>query len=411
LRDEILVALRAAMPVDIVLLPLHGAMVAEGYDDCETDIIARVREIVGAAAKIGVVLDLHCNVTPEMIDYADAIVIYKEYPHIDVAERAEDLFQIIAAAAEGRINPVMALYDCRMVGLYRTPFEPMRSFVDDMLAMEGKGGILSVSLAHGFPWGDVPLCGAQALAMTDGDPVKAEQAAADLGRRFFSMRHQLDLPALSIDEALDRALSVREGPVVVADQSDNSGGGAPGDSTFVLRALLERGIENAGVAMIWDPIAVQVAMSAGRGATLDVRLGGKMGPMSGDPLDLTTTVTGIAEGLSQDWPQRGKSLNIPCGDAVALHVNGIDVIVNSLRKQVFSPQVFSNLGIDPRERRLLIVKSAQHFYAAFSPIASEVIYMAAPGAVAPRFKEIPYKRASLDKYPWVDDPFAAEGLA
>jgi microcystin degradation protein MlrC len=410
LRDEMLVALRAAMPVDIVLLPLHGAMVAEGYDDCETDMITRVREIVGPDAKIGVELDLHCDLTQEMIDCADAIVIYKEYPHIDVADRAEDLFHIIAAAAEGRTNPAMASYDCRMIGLYRTPFEPMRSFVDDMLAMEGKGDILSVSLAHGFPWGDVPTCGAQALAITDGDPAKAEQVAAELGQRFFSLRHQLDLPALSIDDALDQALSVGEAPVVIADQSDNTGGGAPGDSTFVLQTLLERGIENTGVAMIWDPVAVQVAMSAGKGATLDLRLGGKMGPMSGDPLDLTVTVTGIVENMEQDWPQQGKALNIPCGDAVALHVNGIDIIVNSIRRQVFSPQVFSNFGIDPRKKRLLVVKSAQHFYAAFSPIASEIIYMAAPGAVAPRFKEIPYKRVSLNKYPWVDDPFAVEVL-
>jgi microcystin degradation protein MlrC len=386
---------------------MHGAMVAEGYDDVETDMIVRVREIVGPDAKIGTVLDLHSNVTQEMIDHADAIVIYKEYPHVDVADRAEDLFQLIADAAEGRTNPVMASHDCRMVGLFRTPLEPMRSFVDGMLAREGKGGVLSVSLAHGFPWGDVPVNGAQALVVTDGDPAKAAQIATELGQEFFSLRHQLYQPVLSIDEALDQALAVGEGPVVIADQADNSGGGAPGDSTFVLRAMLERGIENAGVAMIWDPVAVHVAMAAGKGATLDLRLGGKMGPTSGDPLDLTTTVTGIAENMSQDWPQQqGRSLNIPCGDAVALHTKGIDIIVNSLRKQVFSPQVFSNLGVDPSTKRLLVVKSIQHFYAAFAPIASEIIYMAAPGAVAPRFTEIPYKRANVNMYPWVDDPFA-----
>lgn len=409
LRDEMLAALRAAMPVDIVLLPLHGAMVAEGYDDCETDMITRIRDIVGPDAKIGVELDLHCDVTQEMIECADAIVTFKEYPHIDVADRAEDLFHIIADAAEGKTNPAMALYDCHMIGTYRTPFEPMRSFVDDMLAMEGQGGILSVSLAHGFPWGDVPTCGALALAMTDGDLAQAEQVAAELGHRFFSLRHQFDLPTLTIDDALDQALSIEGSPVVLADQSDNTGGGAPGDSTFLLQALLERGIENSGVAMIWDPIAVQVAMSAGKGATLDLRLGGKMGPMSGDPLDLRVTVSSIVENMVQEWPQQGKALKMPSGDAVALHSNGIDIIVNSIRKQVFSPQVFSNLGVDPLKKRLLVVKSTQHFYAGFSPIASKIIYVAAPGAVAPRFKEIPYKRADLNKYPWVDNPFAGKG--
>jgi microcystin degradation protein MlrC len=195
--------------------------------------------------------------------------------------------------------------------------------------------------------------------------------------------------------------------VVVADVSDNSGGGAPSDSTFVLQALLQRGIENAGVAMIWDPIAVHVATAAGLGATLDLRLGGKMGPLSGDPLDLRVTVTGIVENMTQDWPQQGRALNRPCGNAVALRANGVDIIVNSLRTQVLSPQVFSHLGVDPRQKRLLVVKSAQHFHAAFAPIAAEILYMTAPGVVAPLYTELPYQRADRNQYPWVDDPFAA----
>ena len=290
LRDELLERLEAAMPVDIVLLGLHGAMVAEGYDDCETDIIDRVRQIVGPDVKIGVELDLHCDVTQAMIDTADAIVLYKEYPHTDVAARASDLFNIIADAAEGKTNPTMALFDCRMIGLYLTPYEPLRSFVDELLAMEGKDGILSISLVHCFPWGDVPTCGAQALAITDGDPDQAARLAEEIGRRFHGMRRELDQTPYSIDEALEQALADPTGPVVIADRADNAGGGAPSDSTFMLKAMLDRGIDNAGIATMWDPIAVQVAMSGGVGASLDIRLGGKMGPMSGDPLDLTVKV-------------------------------------------------------------------------------------------------------------------------
>ena len=405
LRDEMLDALKEAMPVDIVLLPLHGAMVADGYDDCETDMVTRVREIVGPDAKIGVELDLHCDLTQTLIDTADAIVIFKEYPHIDINDRAEELFTIIADSAEGKINPTMALYDCRMIGLYLTPFEPMRTFVDEMSAIEGKNGVLSVSLAHCFPWGDVPTCGTQMLAVTDNDPEQAKQVATEWGQKFFAMRHQLDPISLPLEDALDKALSIKEGPVVVADQSDNAGGGAPSDSTFALKALLDRGVQNAGIAMFWDPIVVKVAMSAGEGANLFIRLGGKMGPMSGDPLDLKVTVTKIIEDMKQHWPQTEGTLEIPCGDSVALHCQGIDIIVNSNRGQVLSPDVFSNFGIDPKQKQLLIVKSTQHFYAGFAPIASEVIYMAGPGAIPPLFKEIPYQRADLNKYPWVDDPF------
>lgn len=406
LRDELLDALKAAMPVDIVFLQMHGAMVAHGYDDCETDMLRRVREIVGPDVKIGVELDLHCDVTRESVDLADAIVIYKEYPHIDVGDRAEELFTIIADAAEGKIKPTMGLYDCRMIGMYLTPFEPMRSFVDSMMAAEGKDGILSLSLAHCFPWGDVPTESAYMLAITDNNPQQAKQLAEEWGQKFFALRHPLQLPSLPMDEALDKALSINEYPVVVADQADNAGGGAPSDSTFALKALLDRGVQNAAVAMMWDPIVVHMAMAAGVGATMNVRLGGKMGPMSGDPLDLTVTVTGIVEELIQEWPQTEGVLRIPCGNAVALHCNGIDIVVNTQRGQVFSPMVFSNLGIDPLQKRLLVVKSTQHFYAGFAPIASQIIYMAAPGAIAPLFRDIPYKRVDKNKFPWVDNPFA-----
>ena len=406
LRDELLSALQAAMPVDIVLLPLHGAMVAEGYDDCETDIVARVRQIVGPDVKIGVELDLHCDLTQALIDMTDAIVIFKEYPHVDVNDRAEELFSIIADAAEGKTQPTMAIFDPRMIGLYLTPFQPMRGFVDDMIAREQEPAVLSLSLAHCFPWADVPTCGTQMLAITDNDPELAAQLAREFGKRLFDMRRQLAPDSLPLEEALDRALARASGLVVVADQSDNAGGGAPSDSTFALRALLERGATDVALGMIWDPVAVQVAMSAGEGASLELRLGGKMGPMSGDPLDLRVTVSGIIRDMKQQWTQTEGPIAIDCGDAVALHCQGIDIIVNSSRGQVFSPTVFSNFGIDPGSKRLLVVKSTQHFYAGFSPIADEIIYMAGPGAIPPRFTEIPYQRADLNKYPWLDDPFA-----
>jgi microcystin degradation protein MlrC len=405
LRDELLDRLRDSLPVDIVLLFLHGSMVADGFDDCETDIIERVREIVGPDTKIGIELDLHCDVTNSMIENADAIVLFKEYPHTDVQPRAEDLFKIIADTLDGKVNPTMSLFDCRMIGTYFTTSEPMRSFVNDMLALEGESGVLSVSLVHCFPWCDVPTSSTQVLVVTDNDKVLADKIAIELGQKFFSLRHQLQPEMLTMDEALDRALSSKTKPVVIADRSDNAGGGAPSDSTFVLRELLDRNIGNAGIAMIWDPMAVKMAISAGEGAHLNLRLGGKVGPMSGDPLDLSVTVKGIKKGMMQDWPQEGEAIRSPCGDVVALHCEGIDIIVNNLRRQVLSPQVFSNFGIDPMMKDLLVVKSAQHFYTAFKPIASEIIYMAAPGATVPFIKEIPYTNVDLQKYPWIDDPF------
>ncbi len=169
MRDEILRDLRQAMPVDLVVLALHGAMVAEGYDDCEGDILARIRAIVGERVPVGAELDLHCHITDAMVRSATALVAYKEYPHVDIPDRAADLFRLLADAAEGKTRPVMASFDCRMINTYRTTEQPLRGFVDRMLAQEGRDGILSLSLGHGFPWGDVAEIGAKIVVVADGD--------------------------------------------------------------------------------------------------------------------------------------------------------------------------------------------------------------------------------------------------
>ncbi|MBA3874921.1 MAG: M81 family metallopeptidase, partial [Anaerolineae bacterium] len=323
-RDEILADLKAALPVDAVLLDLHGAMVADGYDDCEGDLIAAVRQVVGAKIPIGVELDLHCHITEKMVSNASIIITYKEYPHTDTADRALELFNLIAATVEGKIHPTMGTFDCRMIGLFYPTAEPMKSYVARLKALEGKDGVLSVSLAHCFPWGDVPDLGAKTLVVTDNNAAQASKLAEDLGRELYNMRETVYPRYQGIDAALDEALALGKSPVVLADVSDNSGGGAPGDSTFVLRRLLERKIENAALGCIWDPVAVSVAMDAGVGAKLDMRIGGKMGPMSGDPVDIRVKVGKIARGATQMFAE-GPS---PLGDAVALHgPNGIDIVV------------------------------------------------------------------------------------
>ncbi|EIM74078.1 MlrC domain-containing protein [Nitratireductor aquibiodomus RA22] len=252
MRDDILSDLRAAMPVDVVLMSMHGAMIAQGYDDCEGDMMARVREIVGPDAIIGLELDPHCHLTTQMLDNATAIVCYKEYPHVDVVERAEDLFALCAEAAAGRVNPVMRDYDCRMMAMYHTPFDPIRSYVDRMSAMEGKDGILSVSLVHGFPWGDSPRCGTRTLVIADGNASLAERRARELGQELWAMRNDLRrFP--NMEDGLDLAVKLDANPVVLADFADNAGGGAPSDSTFVLRAALERESQGYRVCNILGP--------------------------------------------------------------------------------------------------------------------------------------------------------------
>jgi microcystin degradation protein MlrC len=396
LREEILTDLRAAMPVNMVLLNLHGAMAAHGYDDCEGDLTAHVREVVGPDVPIGVELDLHCHITDLLVKSANAVITYKEYPHTDMVERCEELFAIIADAAEGKTKPVNALADAGMIGVFHTSHAPVRAFVNRMIALEGKDGVLSVSLGHGFPGGDVPDLGTRVVVVTDGRPEEGQAVAEQLAAEFYAQRDTLQPTYLSIDDALDQALASSTRPVVLADVSDNAGGGAPNDSTFVLRRILERGISNAAIGCIWDPITVAVARENGEGVETTLRIGGKMGPMSGDPVDLQVRIGKIARNAMQRFGG-GSS---PLGDSVALHgPNGVDIVVNSLRTQTFSPHVFSNVGIDPLQKQILVVKSMQHFYAGFAPIAAKVLYVAAPGALVPDFKLLDYRKARRDIWP------------
>jgi microcystin degradation protein MlrC len=396
-RDELLEEVRTAMPVDGVLLMMHGAMVAQGYDDCEGDVTARVREIVGPDVPIGVELDLHCHLTDTLIDNADTVITYKEYPHVDPPERAEELFEIIADAMEGKTKPQTSMIDCGMIGVFHTSHPPVRRFVDKMTVLEQQDdAVLSISLGHGFPWGDVEDMGTRILVVTDDQPEAGLALGRELADEFYAMREIAQPTYLSMDEALDAALAEPGGPVVLAEVSDNAGGGAPNDSTFLLQRIIERGIGNAAIGCIWDPVAVATAVELGEGVELPMRIGGKMGPMSGDPVDLHVRIGKIALDASQRFGEGTSRI----GDSVALHAdNGLVIVLISHRIQTFSPQVFTNVGIDPTAKKILVVKSMQHFHAGFAPIAARIIHVATPGVLVPDFSLLPYEKANTDIWP------------
>jgi len=389
LRDEILDDLRQALPVDVVLFYLHGAMVADGYDDCEGDLLERCRAIVGEDVVIGAELDLHAHLTKQMLANADAIITYKEYPHTDIVGRARDLYRICVDAAAKRTRPVSAAFDCRANGIWPTSAEPMRSFVDAMAARE-RDGILSLSLIHGFPWGDVPEAGAKMLAIADGDAALASRVAQEFGGRFAEIRDTARLAPMPLPAALDEALATPGGPIVLADVADNAGGGAPGDSTFVLRALLERGIGNAATGTYYDPEAVSLCFEAGEGAAFDLRFGGKLGVASGEPIDARVVVMALREKHAQDYMDDSGPAAL--GPSAWIRTHGIDVVLTSRRSQVFAPNAFTGLGMTLEDKKLVIVKSTHHFWGKFAPLAKRIIHLSAPGALTQDFAAIPYRK-------------------
>ena len=404
MRDAILAELKAALPVDGVLLGLHGAMVAHGYDDVEGDIVERVRDIVGAPTVIGVELDPHCHLTLKRVRLSDIIVLYKEFPHTDVVERAEDLLDLVLRTLSGEIRPVMSLYDCRQIGSYPTTLPLMRGLVDRIAELEGKDGILSISIGHCFPYADVPELSGRVLVVADKDKEAADRMASRVGAEFVAMRGRTAPEYLSPDAAIDAALAASGEPVVLADPADNAGGGAPSDNTTILRRLIERGVERAAVGPIWDPIAAKLCFDAGVGARLPLRFGGKIGPASGTPVDAVVEVLA----LKRDCWQSFGPTQVPLGDCAAIGIGGVEVVLIEKRTQALGLELFFNLGISPRGRRILVVKSTNHFMAAFGPIAHLVLYVESDGPLDRNYARIPYRRVARPI--WPHDEETAPGL-
>ena len=410
LRDQILGELTAALPVDAVVLGLHGAMVAQGYDDPEGDFLERIRTLVGPKVLIAVEFDPHSHLTARRVANLDLMAAFLEFPHTDFEERGEHVVELALRTLKGEIRPVVSSFDCRMITLYPTSREPMRSFVDRLKAMEGKDGILSISVIHGFMAGDVPDMGTRIVVVTDDDKAKGDALAQALGRELYSLRKTTAMPMLETEAGLDKALAIRaahpQRPVVIADVWDNPGGGVAGDATFILRRMIERGFEHVAVATIWDPIAVSFCHAAGEGAELALRFGGKSGPEGGEPLDLRVTVEHV---FDAGW-QSFRNSRVTLGSTAVVRPVGttIDIVLITSRTQTYEPDIFFNQGVDFSKKAFLLVKSTNHFHAGFQPVASEIVYVAAPTSYPTDPATTAYRKGSAGLWPRVADPLGLD---
>jgi microcystin degradation protein MlrC len=300
----------------------------------------------------------------------------------------------------------MAAAPLHMVGIFGTTSQPLRSFVDRLAGYEGREGILSVSLAHGFPYADVPDVGAAMLVVADGDVTRAAALAETLGREAWGMREAIAARRLATEAALDVAEAHEGRPVVLADVADNAGGGAPSDSTFLLRRMLERGMTSIASGLYWDPLAVRLCIEAGEGARFDLRVGGKAGPQSGMPLDLRVTVERIVPDARQTF---GPATN-PLGEVVRVSADGdLDLVLCSVRAQTFHPDAFTQTGLDLAGKRFVVVKSMHHFHAGFAPIASRLVYVAGEGALPSDYAALRFEKRPGPFWPAVADPHGPAG--
>ena len=384
MRDEILDQLRAALPVDGVLMGFHGALSVAGVEDAEGDMLEAIRGIVGEGCVIGCEYDPHCHLTEKRVRLADVSILFKEYPHIDILERAEELVTLVLATIRGEVRPVASLYDPRLWDFYPTTTEPMRSFVDRIKAREGRDGVLSISVAHGFVHADHPDMGSRVLVFTDDRKSDGDRIAREIGEELWQRRGTWSDPVLSLEDGVTRVLAHAGGLAILAEPADNAGGGAASDNTLVLHELRQRRARNVAVAPVWDPGAVAFCHRAGLGGRIPLRFGGKASAGSGPPVDAEVEIIGLAKDA---WQMFGAA-PVPLGDTAAVRLDdGIDVILISQRTQAFGTQLFTELGLDPAASKALVLKSAQHFAGAFGPLASLIVRAQTGGACPthPRF--------------------------
>lgn len=394
LRDEILFQIAKSGPLDFIALSLHGAMCAEGYNDCEGDILKRIRALVGPGVPVGAEIDLHAHLTDEMVEAADIIVAFKEYPHTDFLDRARELIALLERAALSGWRPAKAIFDCRTIGRFHTTVEPVRTLVSDLKAFEKAPGISSISFIHGFPGGDVRGAGAKVLVYADSY-AQAVRCATRLGQEVVKLRTIGTRPLIPIEEALTVALGNASSPVVIADVDDNPGSGSSGRDTTLITRLVDRAGVKACVGPLWDPAIVQAAISAGVGSVCLLSQQ-RWDSVDGDwDSPLAAEVIDVKQSVFQTW----SGTRMPLGPCCALRIGDVTIVVSSIRDQAYSPDLFTELGVDIEACQIVVVKSAQHFIAGFARMAADIILATGGGPLKSDVRNLPYKELSRPIWP------------
>lgn len=400
-RNEILNDLKANLgSVDAVYLHLHGALVADGYEDCEGDLLYHIRQILGSKIPVAVILDPHTHLTKLMSENATIMLWLKEYPHTDILECSQKLFTLLKQMLEDKCHPTTAIFDCKMIDLFPTTIEPMKSFLNKVKSLESKEkDILDISIVHGFPWSDVKDgFGTKISVITNNNYQMANEIAKQLALELFSLRGKLLPKFFTQDEIFSKNSQLANNePIVIADFADNVGGGAPGDSTFILHRILLEKINNVAISSIWDPQSVQEAINF-EGQIKKFLLGGKFGLISGEPIELKLKINKIFPDFTVNFS--GSKMNY--GIMVWLREESLDldILINSVRCQTYSTECFSNIGIDPTHKRYLVVKSSEHYRSSFSKISTQILPVITPGALCPDFRKIHYTKSGTDRAIW-----------
>ena len=411
---ELLDSVRQNLPIDALLVALHGATVSVPYPDADGEFLRRLREMVGPEMPVVLTLDLHANISAAMAQHSTALVTYRSNPHLDQEERGREAARLLARTMRGEVRPVQALeappFFVQISKQY-TAVEPARSLYAAVQEVMAWPGILSASTAMGFYYADVPEMGTTFVAVADGDLALARRAARWMAERAWAQRHQFtgDLPDPAA--AIRYAGSKAKKPVVLMDVGDNVGGGSPGDSTILFAELLRQKVPN-GLVILYDPESVERCVAAGVGTEVSLRAGGKSDREHAHPVAVHGRVRTLADGVYVEtevrhggWGRYDQGIT-----AVVETPDRHTVVLTSRRMAPMSLEQVISLGIRAERKDILIVKGVVAPRAAYEPIAGEVVLVDTPGVTSDDPRRFTYVRRGRPLFPLEPDAVYGEGL-
>ncbi len=403
LKETLLARLRAAAPLDGLVLAMHGSMVTASQLDPEGDLLDAVRQIVGPDLPIVMTLDLHAHVTPRMVSQATALVSFTHYPHDDTFSTGERGVSLLLRTLQGDVKPVMALAKVPILcgGYNGQTFgdAPMAHLTRRARQLETQPAVLSVSCFQVHPYNDLPGMGCGSVVVTDNDPDLAARKARELAAEFWARRRTFESEILPISEAVARGRAVEGGPVLLVDTADCAGGGAPGDSVTLLRELLALGVTERTFVMVVDPSAAQACARAGIGQAITLELGYHIDPTWGQPLQVTGVVRLLADGrflyrgglYGGTWTSMGLS--------AVLQIGSIDVLVMSKPTYDWGDEQFRSMGMDVRQAKFIGVKNPMNYLYAYRDLTKAAFIVDTPGPTPAHVRNLTYQRMRRPFFP------------
>ncbi|MHB0874454.1 MAG: M81 family metallopeptidase [Anaerolineae bacterium] len=409
LRDGLVAG---ASGVDAVCLFLHGAMRAEGEDYGDTALLMAVRRAVGPDVPISVALDMHGNITADMVAAADALVTYRTAPHIDTRETGIRAAELLLWMLDTGKRPAMGYVKVPILmpgEMAQTAHEPMKSFMRLLAETDRKPHLLSSTIAKVHCWGDVPDQGVAAVAVTDGDAALAQAEAERLALAVWQRRGEFrsTVETYPVDEAIDVAMAAPQESVFLSDSGDNPGAGGTTDVVYMIERLLAKNAAPAAIAAIWDPEAVAACVAAGVGSTVRLAIGGKVDTWHGRPLTVEGRVRTLSDGEWYDEGVRRPENRSQLGRLAVLSVQGVDIMLSERRISIYDPEQMRIVGLEPLAYKIVVIKRG-YLEPLFQAIAPRAILALSPGATNCDLTQLPYRRVRRPIYPL--DPDMAWGL-